>query len=152
MTTIVSADRQRIACATLTYLAEPADPAICGLLQVLSPAELLACIRSGTLPASASGIARGAPATRAALARCRRQLERVPVNAGLASAGHRDIRLMYPGDADWPVQLDDLGAAGRMRCGFAAPASCVPAGSVRCRWWAAVPPPPTGLMSPARSL
>ncbi len=40
MTGTASADQQRIARATLTYLAEPADPAVCGLLQVLSPAEL----------------------------------------------------------------------------------------------------------------
>jgi len=33
-----------VACATLTYLAEPADPALGGLLQVLSPVEVLAAV------------------------------------------------------------------------------------------------------------
>jgi hypothetical protein len=45
MTAIPSADQQRIARATLTYLAEPPDPAVCRqLLPVLSPAELVASI------------------------------------------------------------------------------------------------------------
>ena len=45
MTTITPAEQQRIARATLTYLAEPADPAVCRqLLPVLSPAELVASI------------------------------------------------------------------------------------------------------------
>ena len=37
MTSTAPADQQRIARATLTYLAEPADPIVCGLLQVLEP-------------------------------------------------------------------------------------------------------------------
>jgi hypothetical protein len=44
-------DDHRAACATLTYLAERADPALGSLLQVLSPAEVLASIRSGAIPA-----------------------------------------------------------------------------------------------------
>ena len=44
----------RIACATLTYLAEPADPVLGGLLRVLSPGQVLASIRSGTIPAGAA--------------------------------------------------------------------------------------------------
>ena len=37
MTSTAAADQQRIARATLTYLAEPADPVVCGLLQVAQP-------------------------------------------------------------------------------------------------------------------
>ena len=85
MTTITSADQQRIARAMLTYLAEPADPAVCGLLQVLSPAELMTCIRSGTLPASATDLPGGVPAAKAALRHYRDQLAGVPADAGLAS-------------------------------------------------------------------
>ena len=111
MTGTASSDQQRIARAMLTYLAEPADPAVCGLLQVLSPAELMTCIRSGTLPASATDLPGGVPAAKAALRHYRDQLAGVPADAGLASARRRDIRLVCPGDPDWPVQLDDLGAA-----------------------------------------
>ena len=35
-------DHHRAACATLTYLAGPANPALGRLLQVLSPAQVLA--------------------------------------------------------------------------------------------------------------
>ena len=41
----------RVTCATLTYLAEPADPALGHLLQALRPALVLTSIRSGTIPA-----------------------------------------------------------------------------------------------------
>ena len=47
-------DAHRAACATLTYLAEPANPASGTLLQVLCPAEALASIRPGTIPARAA--------------------------------------------------------------------------------------------------
>ena len=110
MTTITSAE-QRIARATLTYLAEPADPVICGLLQVLSPAELVASIRSGSIPASVTGVPGGLSAAGTTLRHCRGQLHRVPAGAGLAGFQQRGARLVCPGDPDWPVQLEDLGAA-----------------------------------------
>ena len=42
----------RAASATLTYLAEPADPVLGALLQVLDPVEVLASIRSAPSPAA----------------------------------------------------------------------------------------------------
>lgn len=107
----VHADQQRIALATLSYLAEPADPVACGLLRELGPVGLLACIRSGAIPASAAGVPGGLAAAGPVLARCRSQLHRVPPDAGLGSCQQRGIRLVCPGDPDWPAQLDDLGAA-----------------------------------------
>jgi hypothetical protein len=47
-------DDHRAACATLTYLAEPANPALGRPLQVLNPAQVLASISSGTIPARAA--------------------------------------------------------------------------------------------------
>ena len=47
-------DDHRAACATLTYLAEPADPVLGRLLQVLSPAEVLASIRPAPSPPAQS--------------------------------------------------------------------------------------------------
>jgi hypothetical protein len=44
---------RHVACATLTYLAQPADPLLGGLLRVLDPADVLAGIKSGALPAAA---------------------------------------------------------------------------------------------------
>jgi len=109
MTTITPAEQQRIARATLTYLAEPADPAVCGLLQVLSPAELVASIRSGSIPATVNDVPGGLRAASATLRHCRSHLHRVPADAGLASSQQQGARLICPGDPDWPIQLEDLG-------------------------------------------
>lgn len=66
-------DDHRAARATLTYLAEPADPELGHLLQLLSPAQVLAAIRSGTIPARAARAMSQAQAAglRPALARWR---------------------------------------------------------------------------------
>jgi DNA processing protein len=103
MTAITTAGQERIARATLTYLAEPADPVIGGLLQVLSPAELVASIRSGRIPASVTGVPGGLPAASTTLRHCRGQLHRVPADAGLAGFQRQGIRLVCPGDPDWPA-------------------------------------------------
>jgi DNA processing protein len=78
---------------------------------VLSPADLLAGIRSGTIPAEVTGVPGNLPAAQVALRRYRDQLHRVPAGAGLVSFAGQGIRLICPGDRDWPPQLDDLGAA-----------------------------------------
>ena len=44
----------RAARAVLTYVAEPADPLLGGLLQAADPCEIVAAIRSGTLPGAIS--------------------------------------------------------------------------------------------------
>ena len=86
----------------MTYLAEPADPILGSLLEVVGPTEVLARIRSGTPEAiGASGTALG---------RLRARLARVPADAGLSAAQRKGIRLVCPGDPEWPPQLDDLGA------------------------------------------
>jgi magnesium chelatase family protein len=111
MTATAPGDQERIARATLTNLAEPADPIVCGLLQVLSAADLVACVRSGTTPASVTGIPGGVHAARSALRHYRAQLHGVPADAGLGSFARRGIQLVCPGDPDWPAQLDDLDTA-----------------------------------------
>jgi len=106
-------DDQRVARATLTYVAEPADPVLGALLQVLSPVEVLASIRSGTVPARAARAVDQAQAAglRPAPARWRSHLPRVPAGAALARHAAEGIRLICPGEPGWPPQLDDLGAA-----------------------------------------
>ena len=91
-----------VACATLTYLAEPGDTTLGALLGVADPVEVLARIRSGT-PGTIA-------ASRTALGRWRTRLTRVPADAGLTAAQQKGIRLICPGDPEWPPQLDDLGA------------------------------------------
>jgi DNA processing protein len=111
MTATISSDGQRIARATLTYLAEPADPILCELLQVLSPAVAIARIRSGVLPADVTDVLGGVVATGPSLARWRGKLARLPEDAGLPGCRRQGISLICPGDPQWPPQLDDLGVA-----------------------------------------
>ncbi len=118
----MSPDRQGLARAALTYLAEPGDPALGALLEVCEPAEVLAAIKAGSvsaikadaLPATAPGPL-DSPARRraleAAFGRWRLRLPWLPDDAGLAAA-HRDgIRLVCPADPQWPGRLDELGTA-----------------------------------------
>ena len=57
---------QRLARAALTYLAEPADPALGALLAVCEPAEILAAIKADLLPATGPGCG-DSPTSRKAL-------------------------------------------------------------------------------------
>jgi DNA processing protein len=103
-------DRQ-VACATLTYLAQPADPLLNGLLRVLDPVDVLVGIRSGTLPATAAVTLDAVQEARIrpALARWQAHLDRIPADAGLARHAANGIHLVCPGDPAWQSQLDELG-------------------------------------------
>jgi DNA processing protein len=125
----------RLARAALTYLAEPGDPALGALLAVCDPAEVLAAILADTPSAVhqlgqagepgqgrqlGQGIqlgqaARAGQPSRAALGRAldrwRVRLPKLPVGAGVADARRDGIRLVCPGDAEWPSVLDQLGPA-----------------------------------------
>jgi hypothetical protein len=61
---------QALARAALTYLAEPADPALGALLGICEPAEVLAAIKAGVLPGTGPGCG-DSPASRRALERHR---------------------------------------------------------------------------------
>jgi DNA processing protein len=104
---------RHVACATLTYLAQPADPLLSRLLRILGPADVLDRIRAGTLPAAATVTLDTAELTRLrpALARWQARLDRIPADAGLARHAANGIHLVCPGDPNWPSQLDDLGPA-----------------------------------------
>ena len=66
-------DEEKLARAALTYLAEPADPALGALLSDLLPAEVLAAIKADMLPGTGPGCG-DTPASRAALQSCARPL------------------------------------------------------------------------------
>ncbi len=110
----MSPDRQALARAALTYLAEPGDPALGALLEVCEPGEVLAAIRAGTLPETGAGCD-DSPARRralaAALGRWRIRLPWLPDDAGLTDARRDGIRLVCPADPQWPGRLDELGSA-----------------------------------------
>jgi len=104
---------QRLARAALTYLAEPGDPALGALLALCEPAEVVAAIKAGLLPATGPGCG-DSPASRKALeralARWRARLPGLPGDADIAAACRDGIRLVCPGDPQWPERLDELGA------------------------------------------
>jgi DNA processing protein len=103
-----------LARAALTYLAEPGDPALGALLEICDPAEVLAAIRADMLPGIGPGCGKS-PASRKALeralARWRTRLLGLPGDAEIAAACGDGIRLVCPGDPQWPERLDELGQA-----------------------------------------
>src|SRR5262249_4994030 len=122
-------DEDRLARATLTYLAEPGDLVLGALLAVREPAAVLAMIKADTVKADLVKADRGTgdpvkadtgpgfigPTSRAvlerALGRWRMRLPKRPADDEIA-AGRRDgIRLVCPQDAEWPSAVDQLGPA-----------------------------------------
>jgi DNA processing protein len=103
-----------LARAALTYLAEPADPALGALLGICEPEEILASIKADMLPGTGPGCG-DRPASRAALERAlgrwRMRLPKLPSDADLAAVCRDGIRLVCPGDPEWPAELDQLGPA-----------------------------------------
>jgi DNA processing protein len=111
-------DEQRVARAVLTYLAEPGNPVLCALLDISEPVDVVTAVTAGRVPgavlaaASAGRIGqRDLAAVQRAIARWQKRLGGVPAEIDLAGF-HRDgIRLVCPGDPEWPTQLDALGVA-----------------------------------------
>jgi DNA processing protein len=105
--------------AALSFLADPGDPVMGALLRSVPPAELLAAAVSG-LPDAGSALARSGwsgggpapvtgPVADRAVERWRMRLPEVPPGSRLAAWERTGYRLVGPGDAEWPTQLDDLG-------------------------------------------
>ncbi|HEU5352863.1 MAG TPA: DNA-processing protein DprA [Actinocrinis sp.] len=101
-------EADRTARLALNHAVEPADPQIGRLLELHSPIEVLAAIRTDQLPDLDPD-----PARHDRLAdRCtglRLRLEPGRVEAGIAAADAVCARFITPSDIDWPVRLDDLG-------------------------------------------
>jgi DNA processing protein len=109
---------ERLARAALTCVAEPGDPVLGALLHSCTPAEIVAALTAGRVPAPARAQTRpGAgdpPGNRRlhrALHRWAARLGEVPSEARLDAWRRDGIRLIIPGDAEWPGQLDILGDA-----------------------------------------
>jgi DNA processing protein len=102
----------RLARAALAYLAEPGDSALGALLRICEPAEILAAIKAGRLPGIGPGCC-DTSASRAALERAfgrwRARLPGLPDDESIAAACCGGVRLVCPGDAEWPSALDQLG-------------------------------------------
>jgi DNA processing protein len=84
----------RLARARLTYLAEPADEALNALVKDVGAARAMEMIESGSPGQTA---------------RWRQRLADVPDTVDLTEHARNGIRLVCPGDPEWPSRLDDLG-------------------------------------------
>ena len=99
--------------AALTYLAEPADRWLGQLIQASSASAALDAIRTysdppGAVPSPPRGKAR--ESMRAAMERWRIRLPELPSPEEVLGFRESGIRLVVPGDPEWPGQLADLGA------------------------------------------
>lgn len=119
-------DAESYARAALTYLAEPGDVRLGALVRTCGAARTLDAIKTGGFPEAASDSAcsgangmsgtGGAPgAARAAALRAMQRwqvrLAGVPSADDVAGFCRAGIRLISPGDPEWPGQLADLGDA-----------------------------------------
>jgi DNA processing protein len=109
--TDAAGENQRAALAILTHIGFP-DPRLADLLTVLTPAEVVTLIRTGTpdqgqdLPGpAAEAISRSA----GRLPSWRKALADAPEDGGVAEAARHGFRLAGPADPGWPAALDDLG-------------------------------------------
>lgn len=111
---------ERYARAALTYLAEPADRVLGALVRVHGAARTLEAIKAGRDlddaavgsddPASSGGrvgVARWQ--VRRAMERWQVRMAELPTPADVSAFTRSGIRLVCPGDQEWPGQLADLG-------------------------------------------
>jgi DNA processing protein len=98
-------DDESYARAALTYLAEPADRWLGELIRVHGAAAVLDAIRSGRLPGAPSS----GRAIQRAMERWRVRLDELPTPDDVIGFRRSGIRLICPGDPEWPGQLADLG-------------------------------------------
>jgi len=103
---------ERRARVALSFLAQPGDPVLGAALRTRTAAGLLAEI-SGADSGGYFLLSDTAPdaAVARALPRWRDRLGDIPSVARLAAWQQSGLRLVLPGDAEWPTQLDDLGDA-----------------------------------------
>jgi DNA processing protein len=91
--------------AALTYLAEPADRWLTALVKMHGAAVTLDAIRLGrplARPGQTGAVSR-------AMDRWRVRLPELPTRDEVTDLGAAGIRLISPGDPEWPGQLTDLG-------------------------------------------
>jgi DNA processing protein len=97
-------DEEHLALAALTWLTEDAEPRyLRPLAHAHGPAKTLSMITAGQSPGDLP------PQARAALELARRRVRQVPGRDELAAIFQSGIRLLCPGDDEWPSRLDDLG-------------------------------------------
>ncbi len=107
----MAGDRERFARIALSFVAEPGDLVLGAVLRACGPAEAFAAICDGRPPepdAAGRGGSRGLDRT---IERWAARLGSVPTEARLAAWERAGMRVVCPGDLEWPTQLDVLGDA-----------------------------------------
>jgi DNA processing protein len=106
------ADSERIARALLSRVTTPGDMTIATWCGHLPAGQVLASLRAGTRPVPiAEDASQNWVSTIATAQQARVQLAGLPVDGGITAAARAGIRLICPGDSEWPAALDDLGPA-----------------------------------------
>jgi DNA processing protein len=103
---------ERRARVALSFLADPGDPVLGATLRTRTAAEILAATSGADDAGDAVLLAeREDPALAKAMGKWRKRVPLVPSVARLATWQQCGLRLVIPGDPEWPAQLDDLGDA-----------------------------------------
>ena len=108
----MSAEGERRARVALSFLSKPGDPVLGAALNAQTAAELLALVTGADADGEAvlAGQAED-PVLSRAVQRWRDRLGEIPGTGRLAAWQDSGLRLILPGDPEWPTQLDDLGDA-----------------------------------------
>ena len=108
----MSPDGERRARVALSFLAKPGDPVLGAALRSRTASELLALVTGADADdeATLTGQVQD-PTFGKAIGRWRVRLGEMPGSGRLAAWQDQGLRLVMPGDGDWPTQLDDLGDA-----------------------------------------
>jgi DNA processing protein len=108
----MDSDGERRARVALSFLAQPGDLVLGAALRIMTPGELLAAITGADEHGEAVLAGQMPDASLArALPRWRDRLTDIPSTASLAVWQRTGMRIVIPGDPEWPTQLDDLGDA-----------------------------------------
>src|SRR5215472_3644235 len=103
-------DGERRARVALSFLAKPGDPVMGAALRTRTASEVLALVTGAD--ADGEALLAGEPEDAAlsrAVQRWRDRLGEIPSTARLAAWQDSGLRVVIPGDDQWPTQLDDLG-------------------------------------------
>ncbi|HEU5158344.1 MAG TPA: DNA-processing protein DprA [Streptosporangiaceae bacterium] len=106
-----ASDDQRLARATLCAIAEPGNALLGALVARLGPLGALEAVRAGAPPHDLVTGDQARSRLAEHLASWRIRLTAADPVADLTVCDRLGGRLICPGDAEWPTQLDDLGAA-----------------------------------------
>jgi DNA processing protein len=101
---------ERRARVVLSFLAKPGDPVLGAALRTRTASEVLALVTGADADGEALLASQAEDAALGrAVQRWRDRLGEIPSTARLTAWQDSGLRLVMPGDAEWPTQLDDLG-------------------------------------------